>query len=165
MEIRFVQSLLDHGVTWPTIRLAYKNAQSEFGSEYPFATTRLRTDGRSVFADLEREGGARDLLNLVEDGYEMEKIIEQYLEDVEEDPSGLISAWWPKAFNKMIVLDPQRSFGHPIIDVAGIETKILFSAFEAEGGNDSAISQVAKWYEIPDSAVKNAIKFERQLVA
>ena len=70
--------------------------------------------------------------------------------------------WRPEAGRKVVVLDPERSFGKPILDEFDIQTQVIARAVAAEEGSEK---RVADWYDIPVPAVQAAVHFERQLLA
>jgi uncharacterized protein (DUF433 family) len=67
--------------------------------------------------------------------------------------------WWPLGRDHRVVLDPERSFGRPIITPESVPTAILARAFQAEGSIDS----VARWYEVDPRSVLDAVEFEKKL--
>ncbi len=69
--------------------------------------------------------------------------------------------WFPMWPQKKIILDPQRSFGRPIIVDGSVPTDILAEAVKVE----KSIKGVAHWYEVPITAVREAVKFEQKLAA
>ena len=68
--------------------------------------------------------------------------------------------WFPLAKSRMIVADPERSFGQPIVDKGGVPTHRLDQSFEAEG---RSIDKVARLFEIGRDAVRDALALERQI--
>ena len=94
--------------------------------------------------------------------YVFEKVIAPYLYiglDFNElkEPA----RWWPLGKNRYVVIDPQRSFGAPIVAKAGIPTKILNGAVKAE----KSIEFVAKWYGVEVDEVLDAVQFETKRAA
>jgi uncharacterized protein (DUF433 family) len=69
--------------------------------------------------------------------------------------------WWPIGKDRAVVIDPRRSFGAPIVKTAGIPTKILNSAVNAE----KSMEFVAKWYGVELNEVKDAVQFESKQAA
>lgn len=61
----------------------------------------------------------------------------------------------------LVVVDPQCQFGRPIVVEGGVQTAVLADAVKAEGSMDA----VARWYELPRSAVEQAVRFEFKKVA
>jgi len=61
----------------------------------------------------------------------------------------------------LVVLDPRRQFGQPIIENGGAQTSAIADAVKAEG----SIEAVASWFEIDPDAVRQAVEFEIRLAA
>src|SRR5262249_28332752 len=89
------------------------------------------------------------------------QIIAPSLRDLEFD-ADVVARWFPLGISrKSVVLDPARSFGRPILSGYGVPTEVLADAVEVE----ESAERVARSYEVPVSAVRDAIAFERQLAA
>ena len=74
----------------------------------------------------------------------------------------VVARWFPLGISrKSIVVDPTRAFGRPIVVEGSVPTEILFEAVKTEGSPD----KVAKLYEVPLSAVREAVMFQEQLAA
>ena len=69
--------------------------------------------------------------------------------------------WRPESGRRLVVIDPERSFGKPILDAHGIPTAVLAKAVQVE----ESITRVADWFEVPDEAVQAAVDFESKLAA
>ncbi|HSS52106.1 MAG TPA: DUF433 domain-containing protein [Thermoanaerobaculia bacterium] len=160
LEVRFVDAFRRHGVTWKTIRIAAERAAEIVHDSYPFSTRRFKTDGRSIFAEILQATGDESLLDLVKSQYEFKSIVEPFLfEGLEFSALGIEPVrWWPLGMNRRVVIDPERSFGQPIVDPESVPTRILAHAFEAE----KSIQAVARWYEVDPQSVRDAVDFEAQ---
>jgi uncharacterized protein (DUF433 family) len=162
MEVRFLDAFRRHGVSPRAIRVASFRAQELLGRPRPFSTKIFKTDGRTIMAELVRGTGDPMLLDLVRDQFQFSKIVGPYLyfgiqfNDLKEP-----QRWWPLGEDRGVVVDPNRSFGAPIVNDTGIQTTILFAGFKAEGSLDF----VSEWYRVPISAVEDAIEFEESLAA
>jgi hypothetical protein len=77
------------------------------------------------------------------------------------DADDLIQAWHPRPETPLVLLDPRRSFGRPIVE-PGILTRTLADALRAEGGNTG---WVATLFGVPEEAVRQAAAFEVTLAA
>ncbi|MTI11584.1 hypothetical protein E1189_00460 [Sansalvadorimonas verongulae] len=132
-----------------------------FNQKYPFTCKRFQTDGRSVFAMVDDEGN-ENLIDLVRKQQVFKKIIKPSLYSGIEYDSNNNSAlrWYPLVKNRSIVLDPQFSFGRPIVADAGIATEVLHQSWLAE---DEDTRLVAGLYEIDPAAVKAAVMFEQRI--
>ncbi|WP_411382281.1 DUF433 domain-containing protein [Pseudomonas sp. MPB26] len=163
LEIRFVHAFRQYGVSLQAIRSASRQATELFGQAYPFTCRRFQTDGRSIFATVLDETGDEALLDLIKKQYAFKQVISPSLyEGIDYTVIGSAQRWYPIKRSKAVVLDPARNFGKPVLTVTGIDTAVLFSAYEAEGQDTK---RVALLYEIPTSAVKAAINFEQRHAA
>ena len=89
------------------------------------------------------------------------RIIHPFLVDVDFSDEDLPLRWWPMGRRGRIIIDPQRSFGRPIVADKGVPTCVLSQAYEVE----RSTKVVAKWYEVSPRAVRDSVEFEGRLVA
>ena len=160
LEVRFIDAFRRHGVSWKSIRVAAECAAEIIHDSYPFSTRRFKTDGRSIFAEIVQETGDESLLDLVKSQYEFKSIVDPFLfEGLEFSALGIEPVrWWPLGTDRRVVIDPERSFGQPIVDPESVPTLILARAFKAE----KSIQAVARWYEVDPRSVEDAVEFEAQ---
>ncbi|MFO8079240.1 MAG: DUF433 domain-containing protein [Armatimonadota bacterium] len=165
IELLFVAFFRKHRIRSEVIHAAAREGARLFDTPHPFAVTRFRTDGRSIFAELERTRAhaldlPRDLL--VEDLPRAQMVfpdlVEPYFKDIDWGDVEA-EAYWPCGHDGRIVLDPARSFGQPIDHDTGVPTEALYSFVEA--GDHPRM--IADWYEVPLAAVEAAVRFERSL--
>jgi uncharacterized protein (DUF433 family) len=164
LEVRFVDAFRRHGVGWKVIRLAAESAAEILEDSHPFSTRRFKTDGRSIFADIVQSTGEESLLDLAKSQYEFKAIVEPFLFEGLEfaEISGAPVRWWPLGLDRRVVIDPERSFGQPIVTPESVQTSILAKAVKAEEGS---IDAVARWYMVHPKAVKDAVEFENHIAA
>jgi uncharacterized protein (DUF433 family) len=162
LEIRFVHAFRDSGVSWNVIRRATEKARDLFRTDHPFTTKAFHTDGRRIFAELQSEGvRERKLVDLVSDQYAFRHVmLPSFRAQIELSERGA-ERWWPMGRKKLVVLDPARQFGEPIVAEGGVPTAVLAKAAAAMHSEQAA----AKWYEVSRSAVRQAVTFEQQLAA
>ncbi len=161
IEIRFVDAFLKAGVSWTTLRQARERAEEMFKVSHPFCTNRFVTDGREIFADLHRETGEASLIEIATRQQVFAQIIKPFLKDLEfVEGSGLVR-WWPLGDKRLVVLDPTRNFGRPIVADHGVPTEVLANAAKATG----SVAEVARWYEVPEREIRDAVEFEQRLAA
>ena len=160
LEVRFIDAFRRHGVSWKSIRVAAECAAEIVHDSYPFSTRRFKTDGRSIFAEILQETGDESLLDLVKSQYEFKSIVEPFLfEGLEFSALGIEPVrWWPLGMNRRVVIDPERSFGQPVVEPESVPTAVLARAFKAEG----SIQAVARWYRVDPKSVEDAVEFEGQ---
>lgn len=161
IEIRFVDAFLKAGVSWAMLRQARERAEEMFKVSHPFCTNRFVTDGREIFVELHRETGEPSLIEIVQRQAVFAQIIKPFLKELEfAEGSGLVR-WWPLGEKRLVVLDPTRNFGRPIVARHGVPTEVLANAAKAAG----SIAEVARWYEVPEREIHDAVEFEQQLAA
>ncbi|WP_433694043.1 DUF433 domain-containing protein [Herbaspirillum seropedicae] len=154
LELRIVKAFVEKNVPLQVIRVALTNARKLFG-DYPFTANRFLTDGRSIFH--EAIEGETQLTDLAKQQLVFEQIIRPTLyAGIEFTATGKATRWYPTK-NKVVVLDPEVSFGKPILAEYGVRTDVIAQAVKVEKSKRA----VAAIYEIPLSAVEAAVKFER----
>ncbi|MEA3400021.1 MAG: DUF433 domain-containing protein [Armatimonadota bacterium] len=165
VELFFVGFFRHQGLSLQVIRAAAREGGKLFSTDHPFAVKSFRTDGQSIFAELERTRAASIGLpaeRLIEELHIAQMVfpdmVEPYFEDIDWGDVEA-EAYWPCGHDGRIVLDPTRSFGQPIDDLTGVPTEALYSFVTA--GDDPEM--VADWYGIPLAAVEAAVEFEHAL--
>lgn len=162
MEARFVHAFRQFGVGLQTIRLAARRASEVFGQDHPFTRRRFQTDGRAVFAELGEESGEAKLLDLARSQYAFRQVVRPSLHaSIEFADGDAVLRWYPRWPRRSIALDPQISFGRPIVRDLGIPTESLAKAAMVEGSAERA----ARWFDVPVQAVRAAVAFEASLAA
>jgi len=161
IEIRFVDAFLKAGVSWAMLRQARERAEEMFKVSHPFCTNRFVTDGREIFVHLHRETGEPSLIEIVQRQAVFAQIIKPFLKELEfAEGSGLVR-WWPLGEKRLVVLDPTRNFGRPIVAPHGVPTEVLANATKAAG----SVAEVARWYEVAEQEIHDAVEFEQRLAA
>lgn len=158
IELRVVKAFRRASVSLQAIRFAIKFAQDRYGVDRPLVNLEFQTDGSEILMKaLEQDGEYVSLARKRAGQKVFAKIIEQSLQDLEYD-DGTAARWRP-AKHKDVVLDPQRQFGQPIIERFGISTELLLR--ELQDCQDE--SYLALIYDIPERAVKAAVRYEASL--
>lgn len=161
IEVRVVDKFRKLSVSWKTIRAASKRARELFETTHPFSTHRFKTDGRTIFTTIYDETHDGSLIDIVKRQYAFPNILLPYLTNLDFDDDDRALRWWPMGKRRRVVIDPQRSFGQPIVSREGVPTTILASAVKAEGSVDA----VADWYDVDPRSVRDAVKYQEQLAA
>jgi uncharacterized protein (DUF433 family) len=158
LELRFVKAFVQHKVPLRVIRIAIRNAGQIFSTDYPFTANRFLTDGRTIFYEALREHGTRELTDLVKKQMVFENIIRPGLyAGIEFTAKGEAKRWFPLKNSQKVVLDPEVSFGKPVLTDFGIRTDILAASYAVE--QDKKV--VASLFDIPVAAVEAAVRYER----
>lgn len=161
IEILFVDAFLKAGVSWITLRQAREHAQELFKDSHPFCTNQFMTDGRGIFVKLLRETGEPGLIDIVERQQVFAQIVSPFFKQLEFVDGHGLARWWPLGNTRMVVLDPTRNFGRPIVAKHGVPTEVLANAIRVTG----SMSEVSRWYEVPERELKDAVEFEQHLAA
>lgn len=159
MEVRVYDSFLSEGVSWHTLHLVAARAKDLLNGEYPLSHRRFKTDGLTIYSESVHETGQKVLLDLKSAQHCFDKVLKPYLRDVEFGTDDLPTQWWPLGQRRKVILDPERSFGQPIVSDEGVPTYVLANAYKAMHD----IASVAGWYDVSERAVEDAIEFERNL--
>jgi uncharacterized protein (DUF433 family)/DNA-binding transcriptional MerR regulator len=161
IELRFVKTFRDLGLSLPTIRDCFTRAVEEVNDERPFSTQKFRTDGKTIFLDITRGVREGELIDLRRRQTVFRSFVAPSLQDLGFDADE-VARWFPLGKGRTsIVIDPTRSFGRPVVREAGVPTETLASAVKVEG----SVENVARLYEVPILAVRDALEFEQKLAA
>jgi uncharacterized protein (DUF433 family) len=161
IEARVVKGLRSLGIGLPTIRECLTRASEIVEDSHPFSTKKFKTDGRRIFlqitdnlAPMERDPA---LIDLKSRQSVFQRIVAPSFVDLSFD-AGVASRWWLLPNKKTIVIDPERSFGQPIIERNGLPTARVVQAVKAEG----SVEAVSRLFEVRVSAIRDALRFEEQ---
>jgi uncharacterized protein (DUF433 family) len=161
IEIRFVDAFLKAGVSWAMLRNAHERGVTLFKTPHPFCTHKFKTDGREIFVELHKETGEPSLVEIVHDQHVFAQIVGSFLKELEFGGNDVLLRWRPMTSRRLVILDPTRNFGRPIVARHGVPTEILFRARNACG----SVAEVSRWYEVPEVEIEDAVEFERSLAA
>lgn len=167
LTLRLVRAFREHGLSLQTIRRAAQIAVSLYGIANPFVSKAFRSDGRSVFIDLENRGdvpGAeRVMVNALTGQQQFREVVEPSLfRDVVFSDDGAPHEWFPLGKTHEVVIRPDRVFGAPHVKDSGVRTDVIADAVAAEGGGDEAVAAVANWFKLSRRAVRDAVAAEDQ---
>ena len=159
IELRAIHSLIvEAGVSIHLVRKVYSYTREVYNTDHPFATLdRFWTDGKGLWGELPKGKNASSLINLYSGQIELPQVTKMFLNlvDFSEDEHTALR-WWPMDRDHHIVVDPQRSFGQPIVDKEGVLTLVLANTYKAE----RSFKRVAWWYEVSEDAVRSAWEYE-----
>jgi len=161
IEIRCVDAFLREDVGWKELRLAHNRAQEVLQTTHPFCTSQFKVSGREIILELPQEDADSQLWEIARNQRVFDRITRPFLKDLVFAQGALPSQWWPLGTDRLVVLDPGRSFGQPIVARSGVPTVILRRAVKAAGSE----REVAAWYEVDRAEVRDAVAFEEKLAA
>jgi uncharacterized protein (DUF433 family) len=152
-----------HGIALPKVRNAIDYVKRELHSEHPLAEKDFEMDGIDLFI---RQYGK--LINASKDGQiAIKEIVEAYLARIERDSSGLAARLYPFTRNRaastavrneprIVLIDPQISYGRPVLVGTGIPTAALAERYKA----GDSIKNLADDYSLSTDAIEEAIRCE-----
>ena len=160
VEILFVKTFLDQGVSMRTIRLVQSEAAEEFKVHHPFCVKRFETDGETILERFNRDG-REHLLDRKRRQFVNVTVFNPLIKKLDYDRvSREAMHWWPMGKDTPIVVDPKHAFGAPSVASAAVTTATLFASFRA---NKSA-EMVADWFGVTLDEVRAAVRFEQSHV-
>jgi uncharacterized protein (DUF433 family) len=160
IEARFVKVFLEAGISIHLIRSAAHEGARLFQTRHPFCVKRFETDGVSLFVRVHEDGKER-LIDVPHRQEAIVQVMNPLLRQLDYDASGIARRWWPLGKEQPVVLDPERSFGEPIVMKRGVPTRSLAGPVLA--GDDP--QKVARWFRVDLREVQAAVEFERHLQA
>jgi uncharacterized protein (DUF433 family) len=160
MEVLFVVAFVDAGVSWFVIRKAREKAKGMFPDSHPFCTRGFATDGHRVFVKLHQEAPDSGLVDIASDQRVFPQVVNPLLKQLEFTDGGQLLRWWPLGEDRLVVLDPARNFGRPIVARKGVPTEVLAGAAKSIG-----LAKAALWFEVSEEEMRDAQEYEQKLEA
>jgi uncharacterized protein (DUF433 family) len=160
IEAHVLRSLrTEHGVPLPAVRKALAFAERELGIHQLLLRQELCTSGKEVFLD--RYG---ELVNLSASGQlAMRIVFDAHLRRVEWGRLRFPVRLYPflaaegAGDAKPIIIDPEISFGRPVVGGAFVSTRTIVDRIDA--GED--VEAVARDYGLKRATVEEAVLYER----
>ena len=154
----------EHEVDMRKVRVAVRHLADKFDSVHPLIDKEMWTDGTDLFVR-----HLESLVNLSRDGQlAMRSMLEAHLQRIERDAKGLAIRLYPftRATStvdapRLIVIDPRRAFGRPVIADTRIPTTDVFERFKA---GDALEDLVAEYGRSPQE-IQEAIRYEAERAA
>lgn len=166
IELRILRVLVeDRGIPPQTVRKAAQRAREEFSVRHPFASRKVFTHKREIFAELD-VGTGQTVLELTGRGeghlqIQATELLSPYLEEIEfNERTALADRWWPMGRNVPVVLDPSLEFGAPVVYPTRVRTDVVAKLARAE-----SVSSVMESFQLGEAQVSGAIQLEELLAA
>ncbi len=150
-----------HRVQLPQVRKAVAYMQRRLGEARPLLSRQLRTNGIDLFVE-----SAGQLLNVSKEGQQaLRDDFERALSRVDFNRQGdairLFPFTKPTAYSheeqpRTVVVDPQRSFGRPVVIGAYVRTEVIKDRFLA----GDSMAEMADDYRVSVAEIEEAIRFE-----
>lgn len=153
VELWFVSRFVKDGLSLQVIRKSVQKACERIGDAHPLSTLKFGHDYKRIYID---DG---QLTILLSGQTAIAEVMKDYIHmfDFDADIDGQQRAhrWWPEGKKVPIVVDPERSFGTPILAGHGIPVSSICS--RAWAGHP--LADIAWAYDIPQSTVQHAINY------
>jgi hypothetical protein len=155
-----VRELHRHGVSYARIREAEHYMRAARGTDRPFLSHDIATDGHTVFflQDAPNQAEAANRVRGQRRGQQVSTIaIAQYLRRVRYGEDGIADQWAPTS---KVVLNPQVQFGEPVIAGSRVPTRAV-----ADVARRFSVAEASGWLGVGTKAAGAAVQFERDLDA
>jgi len=161
VELTLIGRLRDRGVGLGKIRRCMVDLAKRWGTDRPFSRRetleKLKTCGADLLIDEDGQLEDIDRRQIV-----LREVVAPYITSLDFDQQNEQAVrWWPRGHDGQIVIDPAMGFGRPMVADHRVPTDMLALGFKA---GDSALD-LARAYELPVSAVEEALRFEEGLRA
>lgn len=159
VELGVVAAMRKEKVPLRAIRDARKYLAQKFGSKFPFAEYRFKTDGKQLMMDSETldPSVSGKLIVVSENGqYAWKEILVRLLRqfDYSDDEKGIVVRWRVAGDQSPIIIDPRVCFGDP--NVNGIPTWTIRQRWKS---GESA-KEMAEDFDLDLTTVSQALRFE-----
>lgn len=154
-----------HRIKMPAVRQAIEYVSRQLGVEHPLASSRFLTNGVGLFVEQ-----AGELLNVTQAGQQaMREDFERALTRIEFADSGSAVVLFPFTRTpssvgdqpRTVLVDPQRSFGRPVLAGAYVRTEIIEDRFRA----GDRIADMALDFNVNETDIEEALRFESRQAA
>ena len=158
IEVGVVSAMRKAGVKLAEIRKTRDFMERAFGSKFPFAEYKFKTDGARLLVEAEQVDPAvrEHLLETATGQLAWNPILAELLRSFDYPPqnAGPVQRWKLKDGDVPIIIDPRISFGDPT--VRGIPTWIIQERWKAE----QDIEYISEDFGLTPAEVEAALAFE-----
>ncbi len=157
IEVAVVAAFRKAGASLANIRSAREYVANQFGSEYPFAEYRFKSDGKRIvmeLQDIDGEKGKGKILRPDQGGQLAWHLILGRLAEFDYESQGIVIKWRVAGPKSPIIIDPRIAFGAPTVD--GTPTWALSGRWNA----GESVSEIADDFELKEELVREALIFE-----
>ena len=147
-----------HRIPLPHIRRALDYLLESFPTKHPLANHQFATSGKELFVEKLSE-----LISMSQQGQlAMKQLLDEYLKRIERSPEGVPLRLFPfdsprlPETSRTVVIDPDISFGRPVLASAGLRTDLIMERFWA----GDTMQELADDYGIQTEQIEKAIRWE-----
>lgn len=154
-----------HKISLPKVRSSVEYLKKRLSANRPLIDRQFHTNGIDLFVE-----HASQLLNVSREGQEaLRGEFADALARIERDSHGAPIRLFPfsrttssgSSQPKLVVIDPQLSFGRPVLAKVSIPTEIIVDRFRA----GDSLMEMAKDYRVDENEIEEALRFEQRRAA
>lgn len=154
VEFYVMMQLADAGVKTRKVLEAHKELSQYYDTSFPFALKEvldgINTDGKQIFLSLDDSTITLDGTKQFNLGF-----IKVFFRKLEFDSNNLASRLWPLGKEKSVLIDPERKFGHPVLEMKNIFPETIYGHYKA----GDPIEYISYVYKVTEKEVRDAIEF------
>ncbi|RZK13331.1 MAG: DUF433 domain-containing protein [Flavobacterium sp.] len=151
IEFYVFYQLRELNVSTNRIFTAHQDMSEQLDSPYPFASSKVLSDGRSILFMLDdgtvvNADKSRQIA--------LKQIIEQFCKKIEFSSSDVAERFYPLGKEKHIIVDPHHQFGQPVVEKTNILAQTLFDLYKS-GESKKFLS---KLYDLSENDIDDALE-------
>ena len=160
VELAVVAAMRSEGVKLKDIRSARDYMAQKFGSEFPFAEYRFKTEGHRVLMELREHdrsiGRDFDKSIIADAGGQLawDAMLADKFAEFDYEGEGLAIRWHVAGRESPVVIDPRVAFGAPL--VSGVPTWVLKGRWTA----GESVTEITEDFGVSEEETQAALRFE-----
>ena len=159
IELIAVDSFRTLGLSFNKILEAHKLLSDYLETDYPFANTKLLSDGKKIFLE---EDDSRVLGIDPKLQYSFREMVAPYCKKIDfSEETKLANRYWPLGKKHSIIVDPHHGFGQPTIVGTNISIFTLISMLSSGESKQT----VADMYNLDLRNIEDTILFKMRIAA
>lgn len=140
------------GVSAQNIARSHEIISQELGTAFPFANSRILTDGKKIFYTVNGEV----IINADKSKQiNINAIIEEFCHKIDFGDDLNASRYWPLGKDKNIVVDPHHQLGQPTVKNTNILAETLYRMYTS----GEKVGFISSLYNVSEDDVKASIEF------
>lgn len=159
ISIKAIDGLRDIGLGTRKIRDAIRFCQDELQINYPFATQTFKADRHRIYMEA-GDGRLIEVLGGQQGAQAWDRVLDPFLKDLDYH-NELARRWYPLGKNEPVVVDPDYSFGLPVVVGSGVRTETIAEQYHA----GDKIEHIEYDFNVTREQIYSALKLETQLAA
>lgn len=150
MEFYVFYQLRELNVSTRRILTAHEAIANQLNTPYPFATSKMLTDGKSILFTME-DGTVVEADRTKQAAFK--ELIESFCKKIEFSESEIAERFYQMGKGKKIIVDPHHQFGQPVIEDTNILAETIFNLYQASESPEF----ISRLYQLKEEEVKDAI--------